>query len=329
MLDSYNTRLEAAKEYFSAEQNAYKQKLEKMKEMGQEETHEYKMLQLEKQTAYRAMSKEIADLQRKRNAEMVKLQTGWSDQMKLGFRNLSEETRSWGELITEETETVTNKMIDGFTDAWQSWMEGSKSANEATKEFALDTLGYLNKVIMKQLLMRSLFGGSGAGGGITGAIGSLFGGGQEATNQFYTSTYGSQSSLSPFEPATFDKMHSGGIVGKDAGDKVREISENLMNVAPRLHNGLKPDEYPAVLQKGEGVFTKGQMEAMGGGTEVNIIDKRSGNAPQAEVQESQGRDGRKQVQVLIKDEMKKNMNSGSMDKEMKKNYGIGRKSTRR
>ena len=34
---------------------------------------------------------------------------------------------------------------------------------------------------------------------------------------------------------------------------------------------MKPDEFPAVLQKGEGVFTKGQMQAMGGTPNVNVV----------------------------------------------------------
>jgi hypothetical protein len=33
--------------------------------------------------------------------------------------------------------------------------------------------------------------------------------------------------------------------------------------APRLHAGFMPDEYPTVLKKGEGVFTPGQMKALG------------------------------------------------------------------
>ena len=331
IIENYQTK----RDYLQREFNEQERQIEKMRRnrdkysnediaKGEQELYELKT---------ELYKHEVENYEKAQEAK-IKLHGNWADQVELGLKNVTDSTRTWGEMVVDLTEGLSNTMVDNFTSAWQSWITGSKTASEAAKSFAMDTLSYINKIIMRQMIMNSLFGSSASGSsGIAGAIGSglksLFGSGSASTNQFYTSTYGSQSSLSPFEPATFDKMHSGGIVGKDAGDKVREISENLMNVAPRLHNGLKPDEYPAVLQKGEGVFTKGQMEAMGGGTEVNIIDKRSGNAPQAEVQESQGRDGRKQVQVLIKDEMKKNMNSGSMDKEMKKNYGIGRKSTRR
>lgn len=58
--------------------------------------------------------------------------------------------------------------------------------------------------------------------------------------------------------------HAGGIVGSEASF-VRPMPAETFAGAPRYHNGLMPDEFPAILQKGEGVFTRGQMEAMGGG----------------------------------------------------------------
>ncbi|WP_028578462.1 tape measure protein [Desulfomicrobium escambiense] len=58
--------------------------------------------------------------------------------------------------------------------------------------------------------------------------------------------------------------HGGGVVGSEASF-MRPVPAETFAGAPRYHNGLMPDEFPAILQKGEGVFTRGQMEAMGGG----------------------------------------------------------------
>lgn len=50
--------------------------------------------------------------------------------------------------------------------------------------------------------------------------------------------------------------HTGGIIGTDA--------------VPRHRGVMQADEVPAVLKRGEGVFTPGQKRAMGG-PQVNIV----------------------------------------------------------
>ena len=51
------------------------------------------------------------------------------------------------------------------------------------------------------------------------------------------------------------KMHSGGVVGL-AGTPVTVPASAFIG-APRLHNGLAPDEFPAILQRGETVIPRG------------------------------------------------------------------------
>jgi hypothetical protein len=70
-------------------------------------------------------------------------------------------------------------------------------------------------------------------------------------------------------------FHSGGIVG-DGGASVSAPAA-VWAGAPRLHNGLAPDEFPAILQRGEGVFTRDQMQAIGQApnVQVNVIDNTS------------------------------------------------------
>lgn len=55
-------------------------------------------------------------------------------------------------------------------------------------------------------------------------------------------------------------FHGGGVVGQPGG-MARQVSPLAFVGAPRLHSGLKHDEYPAVLQRGEEVTAKGESRA--------------------------------------------------------------------
>lgn len=56
-------------------------------------------------------------------------------------------------------------------------------------------------------------------------------------------------------------MHKGGEVGK-AGFQMKAVPASAFTNAPRLHSGLEPDEFPAVLQRGERVYSKGSNKNM-------------------------------------------------------------------
>ena len=56
--------------------------------------------------------------------------------------------------------------------------------------------------------------------------------------------------------------HTGGIMGRDTM-QIRYVPSSAFAGAPRFHQGFAPDEYPAILKRDEGVFTSGQMKALG------------------------------------------------------------------
>jgi hypothetical protein len=58
-------------------------------------------------------------------------------------------------------------------------------------------------------------------------------------------------------------LHKGGIVGREG--EIGHTPTSLFAHAPRFHAGIGPLEIPAILRKDEGVFTPGQMKALGGG----------------------------------------------------------------
>ena len=82
-------------------------------------------------------------------------------------------------------------------------------------------------------------------------------------------------------------MHSGGMVG--TGGTARQVPASLFAGAQRFHSGgwpgLRSDEVPAILQRGERVLSR--REASGGGGGVNVMistpDARSFQASRAQI----------------------------------------------
>ena len=113
--------------------------------------------------------------------------------------------------------------------------------------------GIIGGIISIGAKIAGLFGGgpdfsAGATGkaGIAEAASAVAGTGSGAS-------YGSNFSL--------NAMHSGGIVGSNDNYPMRSVPAQMIANAPRFHNGmpgLRPDELPAVLQRGERVLTRAQ-----------------------------------------------------------------------
>lgn len=145
------------------------------------------------------------------------------------------------------------------------------SAKEAFLQFASDFLLQIAQMILKQAILNALtaaFGG-GAPGGFGAGVLSAFGVGVQ---------------------------HNGGITG--SGNRQRSVSPALFANAVRYHSGgvagLKPDEVPTILQKGEEVLTADDPRHRnnGGGasqTEVKIVNAiDAGSFVSAGVEDVQG-----------------------------------------
>jgi hypothetical protein len=126
-------------------------------------------------------------------------------------------------------------------------------------------------------------GAGGGGGGLGGMLGSLLGLGGGGGGADLTSAANNMMMLPEgFNLASLIPiMHTGGIVGSEGSAERRSLAAFVGNI-PRYHTGgyagLQPGEVPAILQKGEGVFTKGQMNALGAhkqapNVQVNVINE--------------------------------------------------------
>jgi hypothetical protein len=102
--------------------------------------------------------------------------------------------------------------------------------------------------LTKQLL--GLFSGGGGGGGLGGILAGLFGGGGGAGGAVSGAT-------------ALLGLHAGGTVGTNAA----------YATWPRMHLGglaLRPDEVPAILQRGEQVIPRGSVSSAGGNRQVVV-----------------------------------------------------------
>ncbi|MBM4305712.1 MAG: hypothetical protein FJ115_02065 [Deltaproteobacteria bacterium] len=157
--------------------------------------------------------------------------------------------------MPNELQAAWDSLSKNIGDVWannvSNMIKGAQSGKEALdniwKGMADAFISAVTKMITQWLIFGSITGKKESGGGWlsggfwSGLLGSLF--------------------------------HGGGIVGADNGPTRLMPAWNFNN-APRLHGGLRPDEYPAILQRGEGVFTQGQMKAMGRNENYYYIDAR-------------------------------------------------------
>jgi hypothetical protein len=118
--------------------------------------------------------------------------------------------------------------------------------------------------------------------------------------------------------------HGGGIAGE--ARHARLLPAALFAGAPRLHRGgLVWGEVPAVLRRGEGVFTPEQMRALAPAgearVEVRIIDQRASGGP-IETRERRGADDRRVVEVVILDAVERGIADGRMDRALRGRFGM-------
>lgn len=123
--------------------------------------------------------------------------------------------------------------------------------------------------------------------------------------------------------------HAGGIVGSEA-TFMRNVPAGLFAGAARYHTGgIAGDEVPTILQRGEGVFTEGQMRALGQGGGVTVNVYNNGNDQARTEKRSDGKGGSvidvfiEQVKGSLASDISRG--SGVVPAAMQQAYGVSRK----
>ncbi|MCP5364115.1 MAG: phage tail length tape measure family protein [Hyphomicrobiales bacterium] len=188
----------------------------------------------------------------------------WRDGIERALRDYASEATNAAQIA----ERVTTDAFHGMEDALVRFVETGK----------LDFRGLIDSMIadITRLTVRAAITGP-----LAGALASAFG--SLGTAGAGTTTGGSGLTGNAVAGVT---AHTGGIIGHDPLPR-RSLPAALFAEAPRFHGGLAPGEFPAILKHGEGVFTPGQMAALG---RVNVTVVNNTDA-QVDVTERQGRDG--------------------------------------
>ena len=198
----------------------------------------------------------------------------------LGMQRALENYLDSARNVAGQTEQLFGRAFQGMEDGIvQFAMTGKASFSD----FAESVVADLIRIYVRQQLV--------------GLLGSAFGGMFSASGG--TSVNGSAGSS--FIPANV--AHGGGMVGSDSFQQ-RMVPTSVYANAPRFHTGFAADEYAAVLQKGESVFTAEQVRRLqpaGAAPTVNVampdINIINNNAGQNQVATRQRSDGG--IDVLI------------------------------
>lgn len=190
-----------------------------------------------------------------------------------------------------EMEEVNRTFAQSFED---SIIESFETGKLSFKSFLDDIKRMAIRAAIRQNISGPLFGltgrsgvQSGGGGNPLGVIGGLLGIGRNHTGSGDNSR--SRVSASVFNGAP--RFHNGGVVG----------------------NGLFGREVPAILQRGEGVFTPQQMKSMGGKTTVNVINNTNQEATATTVE---GPDGEEMIEIVI-GRVEENIAQGNFNNALK------------
>ena len=160
--------------------------------------------------------------------------------------------------MVDLSEETARAMQSNFSDLFFDAMTGKLKTFEDYAKAVFDSITRMMADLAGQQLTRSLFGQDMKGGGWLSSLGSLVGiGSSMSVGQVGGTMTASQSAAASLPINTMaGPFHSGGTVGVTGG-AMRSIPASYFATAPRLHQGLAADEFPAVLQKGEQVIPKG------------------------------------------------------------------------
>jgi hypothetical protein len=161
----------------------------------------------------------------------------------------------WTELSEHTAAAMQNNFSNFFFDAMKGELKSLSDYANAIMDSILRAASDMAGQLATQLIFGGAsVGGTAGGGGLLAWLGGLLGGGG-------SSTMGATQALALVR-------HGGGWV--DGSGPHRAMPAWMAASAPRLHNGLAPDEYPAILQRGERVLSRRDASRPAANVTINV-----------------------------------------------------------
>lgn len=196
------------------------------------------------ETTARYVESQMQRIQRENEGTLTQSGRQWSD---------------WNKNVQDGVNSSMDDIMSSMSDALANGTTSWKSFGESILKIFSDLAMKLAMSPVMTLMGKFMDGASGNSGGWANSLSNLFGIGSKAA-----SAGGSDISSLSFLESPVDGFHTGGIIGNGEQTFTRSVPSALFGKATKYHTGgLAGDEVPAILQRGEGVFTKGQMAAIG------------------------------------------------------------------
>lgn len=236
--------------------------------------------------ASRARGTSILELRRSQgvmggsDSAMAEIYDPWHDKL----ADFTDETRKSFDYLEEMSRETAKNMQHNFSDFFYDGVTRKlETFGDYWKSFTDGLLRVWSDMVSRQVMIWMLgqdymSGQSSQAGGWVGAIG--------AAVKAYAASQGSGAGPAHVGAGgtTAYGMHTGGV-GAHEASFTRSVPISVFANAPRYHTGIGPNERAAIIRNDEGVFTEGQMQALGlmanrgGGTvnifQINAVDPKS------------------------------------------------------
>jgi len=200
------------------------------------------------------------DLQEASDNFSAGFQRGWTDWV----NNARSAFQQGKDLATDAANTMKSSMSDVFFDSvtgkLKTWQDYARAAYESIARVVSNAV---SEMIMKWALnqLASETATTTAVAGLAAEMASV----NALTASYYA--LATAKAVSSAASVAGGVAHSGGIMGEIT--TTRTVPSYVFAGAPRYHSGIGPGERAAIIKNDEGVFTAGQMRALG-----NALNKK-------------------------------------------------------